>query len=553
MKNLALRISLALFLMLLALVQPFKLYALELDDLYEPLLQKGKFLYKEKIEYFKLREEGTHGNASYDRFSSTPYLYFFDNSIRFSSIIDAELGFKETYPSGYKRLTYNPAGSLSDTQKYNITYFRAFLLKLRARKENSEFYLTAANNGQKSDWNWATAPNEAQYFSYIRSNFQDIEGGIRYLSPGKDKGKKNNSTLSKIKRPLLCKNQLNLESSIIYKKGKVRRNTSYYSLSRAYNFYHTLMPHASPNITMRWGLKENPELESGLCYTTPLKYKYEYKQYNADSSSLFVTGNYKLENSFRFPLRLRYRSGDSFEAVILTDFDYCEQKLDYQQKNTDNTVTTYPVKRLKFYNVRPALRLTYLFDGKNTTESDEFSSLTKDLLNKNQCLLEFEYEKDITHLDKKANNGAQNIIDPYNIFLYPLDYFMIGSEHAAFFAGNTTNYATNVIEQNYYKFKGSLNYGLRDNLNIGLGAGYHSDSSLHTFTLYDKKTRFYRFKPYLFFELFFDWRVTKTNLISFKSNFVPNHVTFMSREGDPKDYESKTRYFNLSLSIQTLF
>ena len=59
------------------------------------------------------------------------------------------------------------------------------------------------------------------------------------------------------------------------------------------------------------------------------------------------------------------------------------------------------------------------------------------------------FQRDITSLDKADNNNAQNVIDPYNLFLYPLDSFASGSEAGSFFLGNKTTRVAEVQPQNY--------------------------------------------------------------------------------------------------------
>ena len=170
-----------------------------------------------------------------------------------------------------------------------------------------------------------------------------------------------------------------------------------------------------------------------------------------------------------------------------------------------------------------------------------------------QYLLKFKYQKDVTHLSKNSSNGTQNIIDPYNVFIYPLDYFVANSEFAAFSAGNTSTYATNVKPQNYYQLNSIFIYGLTDEVNFGFGLGYRSENSLHTFTLHDMKNRFYRVKSYCFFDFLLDYKLSDNSLFSVNGHFVPEYVTRMIREGDAQEYESKTSYFGVSCGLKILF
>jgi hypothetical protein len=151
------------------------------------------------------------------------------------------------------------------------------------------------------------------------------------------------------------------------------------------------------------------------------------------------------------------------------------------------------------------------------------------------------------------DDNPQNLIDPDNAFLYPLDYFVSGSEYATFFAGNTTNFAANVRPQNFQLVNVNFVYGLSDSVNFGLGYGFHSGSSLHHFTVFDMTSRFYRFKPYHFFDSLIDWRISKGSLLSFGAHFVPEYMTFMENSGYTKEFRSKTRYIDVSVSLKMLF
>ncbi|UCC94867.1 MAG: hypothetical protein JSW40_08655, partial [Candidatus Omnitrophota bacterium] len=206
-----------------------------------------------------------------------------------------------------------------------------------------------------------------------------------------------------------------------------------------------------------------------------------------------------------------------------------------------------------YYNTKPTLRLAYLYDNGARGEQDSFSRLTKELLLQNQWLVEFQYQKDITSLDKNSSNGPQNIIDPYNVFSYPLDYFVEGSEYAVAFAGSHSSFATNVVPQNYHLLQTVFTYGITDTLNIALTAGYRSENSLHHFTLNDLRSRFYTFKPYYYFDVASDWRITENSLLSFQSHFVPRYETILEYQGDPESYQSRNRYFEIQLAFKVLF
>lgn len=530
------------------------LYSAEMDDLYKPLLNKSRLLYEGNFYYFELEEDGMHGNNAYDKFDSAPYIYSFGNSLRFSplSSLDIGLGFKQFFPASYRRLTYSPSGSLASDQEYELDYFQDCLLDFRIRKKSAEIYFNALEKRQQSNWNWATHPDPANYFSYIKAHYEDFTSGVRYLSEGD--GNYQLSNLSKIKRPLLSNDQINVEAQLQYKTGTLRRVTDY-DISGIYNysFFHRLKPHFTPEIKLRYGLDKNLELGSGFSYTTPFKYRYEYTVYNPDSTYSYIIGQYKLKHNFYIPIILRYQIRDELEIMLFSDFHYISQRLDYWEKGANNTMTRHPFKKLSYYNIQPSLRFIYLYDAGKEIEKDDFSSLTKTLLLRNQFLVEFQCQKDITHMDKNADNGSQNLIDPYNIFLYPLDYFVAGSEYSTFFTGNYSKYATNVIPQNYYLIEACFTYGLFDNLNLGGEFGYRSESSLKHFTLHDLNSRSYRFKPYYFLDFFFDWRLTKNSLFSVKAHFIPDYTTYMEHEAHPKEFKAENNYFEISIALRTLF
>ena len=169
-----------------------------------------------------------------------------------------------------------------------------------------------------------------------------------------------------------------------------------------------------------------------------------------------------------------------------------------------------------------------------------------------QWLAECRYIQDITHLSKEPDNRDQNIIDPYNVFLYPLDFFVSGSEYATFLIGNASSPAANIQPQNYLLFKANLTYGLTDNFNLGIGGGYRSNSSLQHFSLPDLRRHSLEFKPYYFIDSLCDWRLTKNSLLSVKAHVVPDYTTIDDRTGDPKEYESKNNYFDIVISLKFL-
>jgi hypothetical protein len=533
--------------------------AASLDELHRPLPGKGNILYQTAVDYFTLDEEGTHGSSAYEDIKSRPHFYLLDNLLKFapSGNLEVALGFNQALPASYRRSIFNTAGNLAVTQDYDLNYFRDYTAGLRLRQGPIEAYLDVLEKRQKDDWRAALYPASPIYFSYIRSHYEDFKAGFRYL--GADNTGQKPSNLSRITRPLLGARQINIETQLGYKSGALRRNVYYYTGGfRFLNFYHTLTRHLVPSLVLRYGLSQELEIESGLSYAAPFKYKFEYKD-QAPTGTTSLIGTYDFDNNFRFPFRMRYRPLAPLEVMFSSDFSFAQQTLDYYRQ-ASGAVNNYSTKKLSYFNIQPTIGLTYLYENGKQIEEDRFLSLTKRLLLRNQFLLELCYQKDLTYLHKNSANGPQNLIDPENVFLYPLDYFVGGSEYAAFFTGNNSGLAANVAPQNYYIYRLGFNYGLTDRLNAGFRVGYHSSSHLHHFTLgdptptsYDLKSRFYKFKPYYSFDLVSDWRVTHNSMLSFGVRFVPEETTLLKIEGQPQEFKAKDRYFTASLSLKILF
>ena len=469
--------------------------------------------------------------------------------------LELELAFKEIFPASYDLSTYKTSGDLDSLQEYNLDYFRDYNLNLRLRRQLVELYLNVLEKRQKSDWEGTSFPLLPVY-SDVRSDYEDINLGLRYLSLTKQNQQKTN--LSKLKRSLLQDGQINIETELGYKNGELKRASNWFSGGAyIYDFLHKLKPHYTLKLALRYGLNDDLELESGLSYTTPLRYKYEYELLFPAGQYRFIKGTYKLRDNFYFPLKLSYRPKDNFSISFSSNFSFINQRLDYWFKDIDDSLTVYPSKELSYYNTKPEIRLSYLYDAKKQIPQEEFSVLTKQLLLKNQCLFEFRFQKDITHLSKSPNNGPQNILDPYNVFLYPLEYFVAGSEYATFFCGNISTFAGNVFPQNYNLLELGFIYGLSDYFNLGLRSGYLSSSSLHHFTLGSRsdelRSRFYKFRSHLYFDFLCDWQITKNSLLSLKSHFVPNYKTLLNYEKYTGEFESENRYFAISLAFQMLF
>jgi hypothetical protein len=538
------------------------LLAADFNQFYTPFVKPGDVLFEESLYYFGLAEEGVHGSAAYEDFTSEPSYFSLNTLFRFSLLNKLECTFatRQAIPAQYSRYTYLPAGNLGVIQDYHIDYFSDYSLDLRYRMEPIEAYVSIQEKTQKDDWRSASYPDDPNFFSYIRAHFEDFKAGLRYLSGPAAKGQDTNMSL--LDRPLLDQHQLAADLQLGYKKGALRRNTYFYSGASTlpYNFYHRLDPQYIPASTVTYGIDKNLEIESGLSFISPAKYHFEFKRFFAGTTSL--TGAYKLDRNFEVPLSLRYRMGDDLEMHFSSDLRFCRQRLDYSSKSNAGVVTAYPDKELDYFNTRPSLELTYLYDNNKKIQEDNFSSVTQNLLAKGQFLLKMSYEKDITSLDKNDANGPQNIIDPYGAFLYPLDYFVGGTELASFFTGNTSNSACDTLAQKYYATQFNFKYGLTDRFNAGFRIGYRSSSRLHHYTLgnittaptpYDLKTRYYTFKPYYYFGFVSEWRPGKNILLSLGWNFVPEYSTTMKIQGYSQEFKSKTKYNNIWLTVKILF
>lgn len=529
-------------------------YSSNLDDIYEPLLNKKRFLLSSQLDYFQLDEAGHHGLAAYDALDSSPYFLSLYNSARASILPDLEvqLGYKHTFPSDYSRYTYSPTGPLNTYQEFNLKYLIEPNISARFRYDPLEVWVDYLRKDQKSDWNLAIIPNPTNYYAYNRTRYNNVKGGIRYLTPSKEARQKTN--LSLLTRPLMDTGQCNAEASLEFEEGKVRRFSEFYSGGKVrYNYFHHLDHGLAPSINIRYGAAKNFEIETGTACKLPFRYKYRYEYYDNAGASNFVVGDYYLKDNFYFPFKCTYRPWDFLQLMLSSDFSLANQRLDYWEKSTTNVITNYRSKELTYYNVQPSVKLDYLFSAGKDIKEDEFALSTKRLLRMSQFLVEFEYKKDMTFLKKNRANGDQNIIDTHNLFLYPIDSFVGGTEYADFLVGNYTRYATNIIDQNYYMIDTALTYGMTDNLNIGAKIGYRSSSAHNNFTLHDFKSHHYKVSPYYFFDFCCNLRMTQNSLLSFNMHLVPDYTARVWRSGDPKRFEVENCYYWTSLALHILY
>ena len=530
-------------------------FAASLDDLYAPLLAKNSYLYQAKISHYGMAESGEHGNASFSRFESDPGLVNLSHSLRFSPLVglDAEIGYGHYFPREYRRSTYDgPTLALDTVQEYTLDYFQNYFLKLRFRRGLFETYIQFQEKRQKAKSDSTLLLNDTVSFDDIDSHYEDLNFGIHYLSQGE--GAQNTNSYFQMTRPLLADQQVNVEFNVGFRNGKVKNTSDIFLGSTLFvrEYTHQLRPHFIPEVLLRYGISDQIELESGFSYTSPFKYNYQYKQFNATFPNL-ITGTYTIENNLKAPLKLTYRPTDDLSFSFRSDFNYIKQRLDSWEKENDGSSTIYAVRKVRYYNTQPTLEISYFHQAEKLLVKSEFSSLTKQLLRHEQYLMSFRYQHDITSLKKADGNGTQNIIDPYNVFLYPLEQFVAGTEYGTFLNGNRTTRAAAVSPQNYYVLETSLMVGLSDTFNAGMDIGYRSSNSLHHFTVHDLVERFYRFEPYYYFNWIADWQVKENSLLSFKVHYAPQYKTFLETSADATQFEDETRYYEVSLALKALF
>jgi hypothetical protein len=540
--------------------------AATLSQLYGYLLEQNEFLLTQQYFFFHLHENANHASDDYDKVNSrteyfSPTVFFKLSPLKNSEI---NLGYAQMPPITYSRSTYDPDGELAVVQDYQLGYLRDFILQMRMRQGPFEPYIQVLERRQKSGWNSSLFPKPPDYFSYILSHYEDFSLGLRYLSGDFQENDSPESNLALLRRPLLNAGQLALDGQLRYRKAALRRNDYYYFtffgsvFSVFYNFYQRLEPQYTPRIDLAYGLARNLEFDSGLEFSFPYKYHYKYQRVFLGTPLNILDGTYTLDQNFGMPLRLHYRPWQDIELLFSSDIAYCHQKLGYWSE-AGGIKTFYDDKKLEYFNTQPALTLEYLYGAGKTIAPDEFSRLTKNLLSGGQFLLKFKYLRDITVLDKNDANGAQNRIDPYNVFINPLDLFVAGTEYAATFTGNKSDTATNVAAQNYNLFQLAFTYGFTERFNIGAVAGYRTASRFHHFVLAPTTSSFsllgraYVLKPYWFFSVPLDWRLTKNSLVSLAWYYVPHYRTSIDIDTIAKDFKSKTKYQSISFSFKILF
>ena len=535
--------------------------AATLDQLYGNLVQEDDFLFAEQFDFFRQVEDSRHASPNYDNVNSRVELFSYETLLKFAPFNNLEtlFSFAQTYPGHYSRsTTHDPGQEIAVQQDYSLKYLRDYTLLLRLRQGPFEPYIHILEKRQKTGWSAISYPPPPNnYFTFILTHYEDFCLGLRYLSRAR-KEEIGDSGLSLLTRPLLADKQLALDAALSYRRATLRRNVDYYfwAFFVSDNYYQRLQSQYTPGIELNYGLAGDLEFTSGLEFSLPYKYRYKFKRLYP-GTEIHLDGTYTSRNDFTIPLELRYRPWQNTEVSFSSDMTYCRQRLSYQRRQT-GVATVSEIRKAGYFNTQPSLAMSYFYEGGKDIAQDEFSRLTKTFLSQGQFLLKFKYLRDITSLDKEDGNGALNRIDPYNVFLYPLDLFVGGTEYAAAFTGNKSDTATNVAAQNYNLFQFSFIYGFTDRLNAGFSIGHRTSSRLHHFTLgssslFDLISRYYVIKPYWFFSVPCDWRLNENSLLSLVWYYVPEYRTEIDIEGVAKDFRYKTDYHSVSLALKILF
>ncbi|UCC95952.1 MAG: hypothetical protein JSW40_04180, partial [Candidatus Omnitrophota bacterium] len=324
-----------------ALLLQHCLNAADLDDLYAPLLEKGRIFYSAEGSYFRLKENGIHGSLSYDRIESTPEFYSFHNFFLFSPIeaVELGLGFGYTSASAYERSVYDPTENLAGLYEFDVRYLQDYDFYFRGRQEPFEFYVDFSESRQKAKWEFASFPDPTSYFTYLDTHFEDLKAGLRYLSP--EGSSQDETSLSQVRLPLLGDGQIHIEAELGYVQGKLTRASEQYYLGQLYShyFYHNMRGHFVPRCYAGYGVSDTLEARVGFAISTPLKYKYDYQLHYPDTTSRLTVGTYTLKNDIFVPLQVRYRPYENVEICLSSDYHFISQKLTYWQKDRNDSTT----------------------------------------------------------------------------------------------------------------------------------------------------------------------------------------------------------------------
>ncbi|MBF0215942.1 MAG: hypothetical protein HQL30_02990 [Candidatus Omnitrophica bacterium] len=547
----------AAFLLMAFLIIPDNVFAAVLNDLYRPILPQKMFLYSGKTRLLSTDEDGIHGLDPFGKFDSRPLTVDTTNRLSASIMDNWEISFSssEYLPAHYSRKTYSTNSSLNITQEYDLDSFRDYSIGSRVRVNNC-LELFGSVGARWGKTNWDLYSSTTTRFAHILSRYSYADLGARYLSDGgnNDPGK----NLSLVFRPLLCPGQVNVETGISADRGTIDREYYYYTNGGGSTFYyefdHRLKPSFNTYARIRTGVGGDMEMGSGIKFRTPLIYRYTYKLKTVSTGLMSsVSGEYSQFNDFTVPLDMVYRNSERFETRISADTRVTVQRLKYRSGATTGVITGYPQKDLTALSSNPRADFFYLLGDCTAAKREKFDLIARPGLAKGQLLLNAGSEMDLAAIMRDTDHDTLNLIDPYSVFSGPLDYFSPGNEQYAFFLGNTSNYAANVLPQNYWKYYFGGRYGLSKGEEIRVNMGFSSPSSLEHYTLNDLKKRWYRFCPGYFYEFGYDMRLSDRASFSVRSRYVPEYATFLIIEGDQRQYSSLTEYLDVALSLDIQF
>ena len=269
-----------IILILIVLLIPALAESVTLDNLSGPLVPQHRYLYSLDTFYSYMQERGLHGSASFGLYDSRPDYWTIHNALRFSPLKDTEveIGEGETFSTTYKRLTYDRMDVLKYVNDYNAGQFHAFDMEARHRQGPYEYYVHAYANRQNPDWHNSAGFTEANFFTYIRTHYEDITAGLRH-----------------------AQDKWAWDARLRYRNGRIRRVNYYYTggstIPRAYE--QQLRGHMTPEITFQYHIADGLTVHSGLAYTTPYKYKFTFQQ-----TTHFIGATYKMSRQLFIPLRL---------------------------------------------------------------------------------------------------------------------------------------------------------------------------------------------------------------------------------------------------------
>lgn len=532
--------------------------AVTLDELYGPIMPRGKMILNHEAQLYQARERGIHGNPSYSGFTADPETYSTANGFVLPLFSGADLAVSlvNGLPSSYDRLTKNNSDIVSSYQHYHADSFSQVNAALRTRAVRDEFELDMLLRHGGSDWNYSASASEApSIFNYYDSDYQQVGFVWRFLPVAAVKGAI--TGLSWLERPLMDAGQMNVESGVTVYNGRVSRNREYFSpvAAQKQHYLFRTQAHAMIKTAVRFGVAPDVELKLGLGYKTPFKYKYSFELYNQDATSQQIQGAYSYGQWIEVPLEAYYRPSERLQWAVLAALKYVNQDLDYWDKSTAGLTSRHPQKKLDFYQIRPALVFKYLSGPLEGGQAGQEQYFRKKLLRRSQSLTSLEWRADASISDRNESNGAQNLADPYDVYRYPLEYFMSGTEYGAFLSGNNGTTPAQIEPQGYHEFRIGVNHGFTNTFNMSLFCGYRTRSRAHQFSLGDLSERYYKFHPYAYIDGGMDWRIFPQMLWMINAHYVPDYRTAMysSLPSTPEEFKDRTAYIMATSGIQLIF